>query len=143
MEGTVISDAVNLTSRLEGLTKPYGVSIIVSEQVLAGIENVENYKYRFLDTVKVKGKNNSVSIFEVFDADPPELIDLKIKTLDDLKMAVELYQSKRFSEANECFLKILEINSQDTVANLYLKRCEKLLKYGIPEEWTGIESMEK
>lgn len=138
MEGTVISDAVNLTARLEGLTKIYGVSVIVSEQLISRISNPQKYQFRFLDTVKVKGKNNSVSIFEVFDTDKPEMIDLKMQTLHDFNNAVKLYKSKNINESKILFQKILEINKEDSVSDIYIKRCDNLLKYGIPEDWTGI-----
>ena len=64
MESTVISDAVNLSSRLEGLTKVYGSSIIISGETLDQIEK-EKYYYRYLDTVKVQGKKTPVVIFEI------------------------------------------------------------------------------
>ncbi|MCK5338524.1 MAG: adenylate/guanylate cyclase domain-containing protein, partial [Bacteroidales bacterium] len=60
MEGTVISDAVNLASRLEGLTKLYGSSIIITEETLIKISDPTSYHYRFLDIVKVKGKKEAV-----------------------------------------------------------------------------------
>ena len=58
IDGTVISDAVNLSSRLEGLTKMYGAPIIVSGDTLLNVQNnsIFSYNYRFIDKVKVKGK---------------------------------------------------------------------------------------
>ena len=63
MESTVISDAVNLASRLEGLTKHYGVNIIISEVTKNALKN--DYKLRFLDKVEVRGKKQPVGIYEV------------------------------------------------------------------------------
>ncbi len=143
MEGTVISDAVNLASRLEGLTKLYNVPIIVSEQLLAKLEDPESFKYRFLGRVRVKGKNNHVSVFEVFNADPPELMNLKVQTLEDFNRAVELYQNKDFKQALENFNKIQQITKDDSVVNLYISRCENLFKYGIPDKWSSIESLDE
>lgn len=61
MDGTVISDSVNLAARIEGLTKEYGVSIIVSESVIEEIESKNIYNYRLLDRVQVKGKREKLS----------------------------------------------------------------------------------
>ncbi|HSH05525.1 MAG TPA: adenylate/guanylate cyclase domain-containing protein, partial [Anaerolineae bacterium] len=66
MEGTVISDTVNTASRLEGLTKQYGVGVIVSEAVKAKLGEGEGYRWRFLDEVQVKGKREAVGVYEVW-----------------------------------------------------------------------------
>ena len=58
MDGTVVSDAVNLASRVEGLTKIYGASIIISQDTLIKLKDPGRYNYRFLDVVKVKGKGS-------------------------------------------------------------------------------------
>lgn len=141
MEGTVIADAVNLASRLEGLTKIYGSSIIISEQFLNKLERPEIYNYRFLDKVKVKGKNTSVSIFEIFDGESQKSKELKIKTYDDYINAIRLFTDKKFDRAYQILINILKINPNDKAAELYEKRCEHILKYGLEEEWTGIYSM--
>jgi class 3 adenylate cyclase len=65
MDGTVISDAVNLAARLEGLTKQYGCPAIISEDSMARLSNPENYKFRFLDRTQVKGKKEPVTIYEL------------------------------------------------------------------------------
>ncbi|WP_411729878.1 adenylate/guanylate cyclase domain-containing protein [Pseudanabaena sp. UWO311] len=77
MKGTVIADAVNLASRLEGLTKQYGTAIAISEKVLFQLENMEQYGYRFLDRVKVKGKKEAVAVFEIYDSDSVSQQQLK------------------------------------------------------------------
>ena len=74
MDGTVISDAVNLASRIEGLTKEYGVSLLISQQTFSQLEDANQYSLRLIDHVKVKGKSEGVSIFEIFDADLPEIL---------------------------------------------------------------------
>ena len=69
MDGTVISDAVNLGARVEGLTKPYGTSLLITEHTVAGLKHPNDYKLREIDHVAVKGKSNAVTIYEVFDGD--------------------------------------------------------------------------
>lgn len=76
MESTVISDAVNLASRIEGLTKIYGASILISQNTLFDLEQPSQYHFRFLDRVQVKGRQEPVSVFEIFSGDSEEMIAL-------------------------------------------------------------------
>ncbi|MBE9484395.1 MAG: adenylate/guanylate cyclase domain-containing protein, partial [Bacteroidetes bacterium] len=110
MEGTVISDAVNLASRLEGLTKLYGSSIIITEETLIKISDPTSYHYRFLDIVKVKGKKEAVYIFEIIDGDPEDIRELKAKTKDLFTQAIQAYKSKEFTQALDAFKEVVDIN---------------------------------
>ncbi|HEY9848465.1 MAG TPA: AAA family ATPase [Leptolyngbyaceae cyanobacterium] len=74
MDGTVISDAVNVASRVESLTKNYGVSLLITQSTYSRLKNPSQYAIRTLDTVKVKGKSEAVTVYEVFDCDPLEII---------------------------------------------------------------------
>jgi len=141
MDGTVISDAVNLTSRLEGLTKLYGSSIIISQDTLINLNNPSQYNYRFLDIVKVKGKSEAVYIFEVIDGDSDDVKQLKLKTKDDFANGVNLYKSVKFKEAHEVFEKVSKINPHDQTAELYISRCKNFIRHGVPEDWDGIQSI--
>lgn len=138
METTVISDAVNLAARLEGLTKLYGSGILISGETLFKIDP-SNYNYRCLGQVRVKGRNEPVSVFEVYDAEPAAIVELKNQNKSDFESALVLYSNQEFAQAKQIFQKILQINSQDRAAKLYVERCEYYQKYGIPEKWSGIE----
>lgn len=139
IDGTVISDAVNLASRLEGLTKTYGATIIVSEDALLKIRNKEKYKYRFLDVARVKGKRKSVNIFEILNGEPEEIQQGKLETQEIFQQAVEQYRNMRFDDARTHFEKITVSNPGDRVARLYAKRCSYYQKHGIPHNWAGAE----
>ncbi len=141
MDGTVISDAVNLTSRLEGLTKLYGSSIIISQDTLITLNSPSEYNYRFLDIVKVKGKSEAVYIFEVIDGDSDDIRQLKLKTKDDFANGINLYKSVKFKEALTLFKKVNKINPHDQTAELYITRCKKFIEHGVPDGWDGIESI--
>jgi class 3 adenylate cyclase len=65
METTVISDSVNLASRLEGLTREYNAGVIVSEICLNKLSDKNKYMFKLLDTVQVKGRQEAVSIYEI------------------------------------------------------------------------------
>ncbi|HOV13156.1 MAG TPA: adenylate/guanylate cyclase domain-containing protein [Spirochaetota bacterium] len=138
-EGTVISDTVNLASRLEGLTKYYGAGIIISQAIYQSINDTSKYMIRELDKVKVKGKKDAISIYEILDGSPSEIIDLKLKTLDDFKKAYNLYLSKDFNNALVIFSDILKINPNDLACKMFLKRCETLNIFGVTDNWDGSE----
>jgi class 3 adenylate cyclase/HAMP domain-containing protein len=143
MEGTVISDAVNLAARMEDLTKLYGTLIIVSSDTLNHLENPSDYNYRFLDRVMVKGKKQWVDIFEVFDCDESITIERKITTKKDFEDGIAFYQKKNIPAARKCFNRVLNIHPDDQAATLYLHRCEHFDKYGIPADWDGITTLNR
>ena len=142
MEGSVISDAVNLASRLEGLTKNYRVGIIISEETYNKI-NKELFSIRLIDHVAVKGKDKSVKIYEIFDADYEKLKLLKITTLNDFKKATRYYFEQNFEQSLKLFIKINKINPEDTVTEIFIKRCQKIIKEGWnPNLWDGINRID-
>jgi len=143
IDGTVISDAVNLASRLEGLTKIYGGSVIISEDTLVKINNSANYEYRFLDVVKVKGKKKAVYIFEILNGEPESCRELKKLTKLNFGRAADMYQNKEFDKALKLFSDICTQNPSDKAAAFYVNRCKHFLKEGVPDDWDGIENLHK
>ena len=141
MEGTVISDAVNLASRVEGLTKRYGASLIISEQTLSRLQDPTKYSFRFVDKVQVKGKQDSVSVFEVFDGDSDEVMELKLNTKEEFEQGLFLYHDQKFPEASVHFNKVLKDNPKDEAARLYLQRAAHFMINGVPDDWSGTEVM--
>jgi len=127
MDGTVISDAVNLAARVEELTKIYGSTVLITEQTYRKLHHVEQYKVRLIDRVQVKGKTEAVTVYEVFDADPEMMIELKLATLKDFEQGFKLYHQQRFAEAYPFFEMVLSKNESDEVAQVYLDRCQDLM----------------
>ena len=136
MEGTVISDAVNLASRLEGMSKVYGVPLLISEHTLNGLENPSRYRIRFLARIRVKGKQEVQSVYEVFDADPLTLKAAKRRTQKRFEEALAFYFFGDISRARSRLIRCLEDAPGDAPAALYLARCEEYLRNGHAE---GIE----
>ncbi|MEO6861987.1 MAG: adenylate/guanylate cyclase domain-containing protein [Microcoleus sp.] len=119
MESTVIADAVNLASRLEGLTKVYGSGILVTESIVERFSDRQTYLYRFVDRVTVKGEKSAVSLFEIYDAEIEQSIKLKQETAAAFQKGLELYFKQNFSKAQKTFNKICETNPQDKLAAIY------------------------
>jgi len=126
MDSTVISDAVNLASRLEGLTKEYKVPLLISHHTFWNLEDATKYCIRLIDRVQVKGKSEWVTVSEVFDADDSENREGKIATLVIFMEAWLLYNQNRFTEASDRFKECLDCNPRDQVAQVYLERCQSL-----------------
>jgi class 3 adenylate cyclase/HAMP domain-containing protein len=143
MEGTVISDAVNLASRLEGLTKLYGASIIISDHTSNGLKNRADFHSRYLGRVQVKGKKKWVDIFEILDGMSSELVDIKLRTKKDFEQGILMYQNSEFAKACESFKKVLEENPEDGAASLYLKRCRSFERSGTPTGWEGVTAFDE
>ncbi len=123
MDSTVISDAVNLASRIENLTKEYGVSMLITHNTFIELEEV--YDLRLIDRVKVKGKSRMVTVYEVFAADAPELRQKKLETKTLFEQGLVFYHLNRFIEATKLFSACLEQNPADNVAQIYMQRCLK------------------
>ncbi|NEP13244.1 MAG: ammonium transporter [Symploca sp. SIO2C1] len=127
MDGTVISDNVNIASRIEGLTKKYGVSMLISHQTFGSLQYPNDYLFRFIDQVKMKGKSELVSLFEIFDADEEKIKDKKLITKTTFEEACLLYSQNCFSEAAQLFKNVLKIIPDDKITQIYLKRCQEHL----------------
>ncbi len=138
----VVADTVNTAARMEGLTKYYGVSIILSETTFANLHDPKRYHYRFLDNVQVKGKKEAMAIYEVFDADPEELIERKLQIKADFEEGQRLYFAKEFAKAATCFQNTLASLPDDLTAKLYLERSAKFMVEGVSDNWQGVRTMD-
>ncbi len=127
MEGTVIADAVNLSARVESLTKIYGTPLLITEHTYVRLDDPSRYHIRVIDAAKVKGKSYEVTVYEVYDADLPDMITLKDQTLEDFETGFLFYHIGKYERAQHLFLKVLAINPQDQVAQEYINRIEQHL----------------
>ncbi|TRZ97919.1 MAG: guanylate cyclase [Rhodocyclaceae bacterium] len=136
MEGTVLSDAVNLASRLEETTKVYQTPLLISEHTLYALNDSSKYCVRFLDRIRVKGKNHPQSVYEVFDTDAPPTRAGKEATRASFEEAVAYYHLKAVDKAIPLFEACLSAVAGDIPAQIYLQRCRDFLKTG-HHEGTG------
>ncbi|HID98792.1 MAG TPA: bacteriohemerythrin [Thiotrichaceae bacterium] len=135
LQCTVISDAVNLASRLEGTTKTYKNTLIISQNTFNNLRNPQEYAIRFLDKIKVKGRTKRVNIFEVFDGDIKEIREAKLATLNNFEKAVHLYQQHKFCQVETLMRSCFKKNPHDVAAEVYLQRCKNFLKLDYSTNW--------
>jgi adenylate cyclase len=129
---TVMGDAVNLGSRLEGLNKPYGTNIIVSEFAHAHV--ADGFFFRLLDKVRVKGKKEPVRIYELLaEGTPPPGVEREATRFEE---AFDAYHEKRFDEA-EAILTELQAADAHALYALYLDRIRTFRQTPPPEDWDG------
>lgn len=139
MQGDAFSDNVNLTARLEGLTKFYGVSLLISQQAFENLTNPEQYQLRFLDRAVVKGRKEPLAVYEVLNAEAEEVRNLKLETQADFEQGLDFFTKREsLAKAKVCFEKVLSVNPNDKTALLYLQRIDILKKQGIPDNWNGV-----
>jgi len=134
MDLTVIGDAVNLASRLESITKQYGVDLIVSEAVYQHVK--DEFLCRSADLVAVKGKVKPVEIFNVIGPKQPQ----ETPGLADYERGVLLYREGKFAEAAEAFAKAGAGGLDDSLTQMYQERCVELMRQP-PADWNGVYVM--
>jgi class 3 adenylate cyclase len=127
MEGTVISDAVNLASRVESLTKTYGVELLVSENARAAMADPSAFQMREIDHVRVRGKTKPVTLYEVCDADPPEVREGKRASLPEFAEALAHFYEGRLEGARAAWQECVRICAHDKAARLHVERCDAAL----------------
>ena len=130
---TIVGDNVNFTSRLEGLTKQYGVTCIISESTKDAIKSAADLYTRELDEVLVKGKKTPKKIFELMKMPTDENILSRFRSFDEGR---KLYIEGRFEDAIK---KFEEANKEgdDKASKIFIERCRNLV-VNPPENWTGI-----
>lgn len=131
---TVLGDAVNLGSRLESLTKYYGVDILVAESTLAGLDE---FVFRFCDRLTVKGKAEPVNAFEVvgFRAD----LDARmLKQLNAYDNALHHYRNRQWGEADRILRGLQREDPNCRLYALYRERISALRQQWLPAEWDGV-----
>lgn len=131
---TVLGDGVNLGSRLEGLTKSYGVSIIVSR---ATRDAVPELAYRELDRVRVKGRDKPVGIYEPLG--PREAVGDKLRDeLEFYREALKLYRAQQWELAELQFVNLSKRSPKRALYRLYIERINQFRQFPPPTDWDGV-----
>jgi adenylate cyclase len=130
---TAIGDGINLTSRLEGLNKFYGTHLIVSEMIYASAK--DEFEFRWLDRVAVKGKMEGISIYELIAT--REKSSRRPNFVEAYEEAFTMYQRGKFADAAI----ILETQIDDPPSAVILARCREFDRHP-PREWSGIHAFD-
>lgn len=139
MDYTVIGDGVNLSSRLEGVTKEYRCDIILSEFTYHLCR--DRIWVRELDRIKVKGKHQAVTIYELIGARSQPLNATKELFLSHYNAGREAFLARNFEWAKSKFEAALEIDPKDRASIIHKDRAERYLKYPPSEPWDGVYEM--
>ena len=136
MEFTSIGDGVNLGSRLEGTSKVYGTDIIISETTYKSC--ADRIWTRELDRIQVKGKNQPISIYEVYGLRSDPLSASHEQIIELYHKARDFYHQMKFGKAIGLFGEVLELDKLNKAANMHLVRCQHFLSNPPPPDWDGV-----
>jgi len=150
LDYTVIGDTVNLASRLEGITKYYHQSIIVSEYVYSAAK--DHFIFKKADSVRVKGKDHPVGLYTVYEAwageadeGTPESLIIDREALDQYNKGLKLYAMREWETAKQYFGKALSIaekmGKDDYLSSMYLSRIAEFQANPPPPDWDATITM--
>jgi adenylate cyclase len=133
---TVIGDAVNLASRLEGANKRYNTCLMISEftheNLTPGI-----FKTRLLDVIRVKGKRTAVKVFEVYGETSEVAENDRELYYQIYQRAFEMYLEREFASAGDAFKKALSMRPDDPAAKDMINRINDINFKDLPADWDG------
>lgn len=130
MDSTVLGLTVNLAKRLEELTKPFGVDMLISHQVAEQLENGRFHQFRMLGEVFVKGSSSPLTVFEVYDHETLEVRNLKDRVGSMIANGIDLYKSGYFQAALLKIEEAFSISPDDRSLYLLLTSLRKTIEKG-------------
>lgn len=137
MEPTVIGDTVNLASRLESVTKQYGVPLVLGDSVVRAATG--SFAFRTLDTIRVVGRTEPVTIHSLAFDDADRAIDPPWLPLNE--EAWTLYRIRRFAEAGALFARALEAVPGDACLAAMVRKCRTLAADPPPDDWEPVTNL--
>jgi adenylate cyclase len=139
IEYTAMGDIVNLGSRLESANKKYQTRVMISEETARQIDGF--FELRFIDVVKVIGKDQSIKVYEL-QAIQGQLSETQKLINQKYHKAINLYFNRQFIEALDIFNAILKEFPNDTLSDRYAGRCEVLKRYPPSRDWDFVYSLQ-
>lgn len=137
LEASVVSDAINTASRVEGLNKFYKTHLLISETVFRQLTEPDKYLIRLVDKVRLKGKSVGTKIYEVKPLPQGEELKAELLYYQLYAEAFSFYEKGDFVQAQSQFNACLEKKPDDAVVKLLISRCLDFLKTGAPQGWDG------
>ncbi len=141
MDPTVIGDSVNLASRLEGLTRIYGLDILIGATAAELVR--DEFHLRSVARVQVKGKTKPVDVFTFIGARNEDVDPELLKWLDSYEEGLEKFRARDFTEAKILFSRFLEFYPDDLLAKMYLDRALEYEQQPPDEAWDAVEVFKK
>jgi len=125
---TVIGDTVNVTARIEELTKRFGAKTLISHQIRDRLVSPPKHM-RHIEHLRVRGREEPLDLFEVYEDDAPHIRHCKDSTRIELSKGVDHYINGRFLEALKLFRACILANPSDALVYDYIKRCQYYIKF--------------
>jgi class 3 adenylate cyclase len=141
LDAATISDTVNTAARIESLTKYYKSPLLLSQETLDQIPGENQFHFRPLGGVRLKGKLNLLNIIECINGCEKDALGKKLRTLHQFNEAMIYYHEQQFENAIRLFQTILSTDPDDRTANFFMENARRYSKEGVPENWTGTEEM--
>jgi adenylate cyclase len=135
MDYTLIGDGVNLSSRLESLCKQYHASILISENTVRLLKGT--YRIREVDRVQVKGKTQSVGVYEVLDYHTEESYPNLMEVVNHFRDGLTLYRRREWEKAISRFNEALRLNPDENLCGMYIERCIRFRDEPPGDDWDG------
>lgn len=136
---TVIGDCVNLAARLEGLTKTFGCSVLISEYARNRMTRPDAVHLRVVAKVAVKGRVEPLEVLEVVDAEPEATRVARARTKDAYDLGVERFFAGEFLNAITIFETVTTLDPHDGAAARFMERAQRLAEAPVVPGWTGVE----
>jgi adenylate cyclase len=131
---TVMGDPVNVASRLEGRTKTYGVGILVGEATRAAVKDI---LFREVDRIKVKGKDEAITIYEPLGLESEADRGVR-EELDSWDDALAAYRAQRWDEAEAGLAKLQRMNPECGLYEAYSEKVDTMRDAALPADWDGV-----
>jgi two-component system sensor histidine kinase ChiS len=139
MDGTVVGEAVNLSSRIEGLTKIYGTRLLVSEATWQALDPLERPQGRLVDRVRVAGTTRPVGLYHILTQ-----VDVEARYTEAAFTAGrDAYFAAEFDTAERHLLDVLRRHPEDRAAQLLVERCREFSRAGVPPGWDGVTTFDR
>ena len=135
---TVMGDAVNLSARLESITKEYGVRCILSQNTYGKLRDPGSYLIRDLDDIIVKGKRESVKIYELMSPLAMPNLNALNKLIGEFQLAREFYRKQDWSNAKKHLSACMQLRPDDGPTRIYFERVQEMEKKPFIENWDGV-----
>jgi adenylate cyclase len=142
MQGTVISDSVNLASRLESLTKQLGASTLVSEETLTVMSYPDMISTRYVGKIRVKGKQQAMKIYEVLEGLPTEMKERKIQLKPRLFGLLKAYESGNIAELEKHLKNYPLPPDKEPILKVIQATMSSWKTKGVPQPWDGTITFE-